>query len=569
MHTSFIKILFILGLTPLQTIAQVNIKNAHKAVLNIFSYDKNGTLLKSGTAFFIDKDSNVATSFDILKGAYKAEIIDSKGKKYNILRVLGANSTTNLVKISTDAPKNNNYFSISTDKLITNSKTKLIRYSSNRINELSDVTITRVEDFNEYNYYETDAENNDKNLTCPLLDKQGQISAILQFNVNKAAFHACAIDAHFLNQLSINGTSSLDIDLNAINIPKALPSNIKEALTYLYMYPTNDSVNYKISLDDFILKYPNISDGYIKRAAYYASQKMYEACENDFKAAILKASNDSIGISLDYTHFSISNLIYQTILASNDTSVVYKDWTLTRAESEVQKAYNINHNTLYLLQQAKIAYSQDNFDKAYHLAYKVCEDKNFATPENYFFTAKCLESFTNDSTSVLSLLDSCISAIPQPVSVNNASYYLERAQRLIHSKLYRKAIFDYYEYEKIIGPANLTADFYYIRQQLEMNASMYQQALDDIRTAISISNKALFYRIEEAFILMRVGEFDDAINAAQAILINEKNNVDCLKILGISYGALGNKTKAIKYLQKAQSLGDNSVNPIIEQYEDQ
>ena len=69
-----------------------------------------------------------------------------------------------------------------------------------------------------------------------------------------------------------------------------------------------------------------------------------------------------------------------------------------------------------------------------------------------------LKKPVSDSMQVITLLDSCITHLPQPVNARYAQYYLERSRRLIQAAL-RKAVFDYNEYEKIIGPRNLNANF--------------------------------------------------------------------------------------------------------------
>ena len=96
---------------------------------------------------------------------------------------------------------------------------------------------------------------------------------------------------------------------------------------------------------------------------------------------------------------------------------------------------------------------------------------------------------------------------------------------------------------------------------------MYQQALDDIRTAIATSKEPIPFRIEEAALLLSVGEFKQAIEAAQKLLHDLPENPDCYKIIGVAYGEQGNKTEAIKNLQKAKNLGDTSVETFIKKYQ--
>lgn len=566
MRQSFLIGLFLLATTTTNSInAQVNSKNAHKAVLNIFTYDENKNLLKSGSAFYIDNESNAITSFDILKGAFSAELIDYQGKVVHVQRILGANSTTNLVKFSTDAPKTDQYFKIIDSPLNLNAQTQLIQYSKKGNKTRNFVNITKVEAFNDYKYYHTSASNNPVYVNCPLIDDNGLLVAVVQQNLNNDLKTSCAIDARFINLLTMNETSSLDTDLKSINIPKGLPNSFNEALTYIYMYPMSDTVNYHIALDDFVIKFPNAADGYINRANYYASLKMFKECEQDFKLAIDKAQNDTLGMSLDYVHYCIGDLINRTITNQKDTTSIYNNWDYTRAAKELQEAYSLNKSSLYLLSLAKVYYTQGVYDKAYESIKEVCADKKFANAENFFFMAILSEKLNLDITHSIDCLNKCIESLPRPVNTKDAAYYLERAQRFIVANRYREAALDYNEYEKIITPNNLNAEFYYIKQEVEMNARMYQQALDDIRTAIVKSNNSIKYRIEEAYILMRVGEFKNAIQVAETILKDDNENLSCLKILGIAYKALGKQEQALQYLNKAKTLGDLSVESIMKQ----
>ena len=118
----------------------------------------------------------------------------------------------------------------------------------------------------------------------------------------------------------------------------------------------------------------------------------------------------------------------------------------------------------------------------------------------------------------------------------------------------------------MIGPRNLTDRFYDLRSQAEEKAHMYQQALDDLHTAIAIAEQPLPYQIDEAALLLNVGEYQRAIDAAQKVLTQWVDNADCYKIIGVAHGELKHKAEALKYLQRAKDLGDKSVDNFIEKY---
>lgn len=548
--------------------AQVGLKDAAKAMLKIHAFDAKGKLVNSGTAFFVDANGTAVTSYQTLQDANRAIVTDFKGKQYEVVRILGANATTDLVKFTTSTEKKNEYFDIATSSAKQGALLSLVQYSTNKKAVPTTTTVKSVEPYNDYSYYQIDAANDSTFFTCPLLDEEGKLFAIVQPNVGKNATTACAIDARFAQDLKITAASALSSDLRTLKIAKALPTDKSEALSYLYMLPSTDSTACLTAYNDFIAAYPNVSDGYAGRAALQADWKHYAEAEADYNKALELAEGnaDTGDMKADAIHYSLSNLIYRSILTKGDTIPVYPGWTMTRAESEADKAYSLKPEPLYLSQKGYCQYAQRNYMGAYQSFEKVSQDKNFATSEIYFSAARSLERAGGDSAQVLALLDSCIAKVPQPATSKYAQYYLERSQRYLRLQRYRDAVFDYNEYEKLIGPKNLNDTFYYLRAQAELEGRMYQQALDDIRTAIATSSQPILYRVEEALILLRAGEFESAITAAQNVLKDLPENPDCYKIIGIAYGELGNKTKAQTNLNKAKELGDDTVDTFIQKY---
>ncbi|MBQ5881061.1 MAG: serine protease, partial [Bacteroidaceae bacterium] len=120
---------------------------------------------------------------------------------------------------------------------------------------------------------------------------------------------------------------------------------------------------------------------------------------------------------------------------------------------------------------------------------------------------------------------------------------------------------------RAIGADKMGDRFFYLRELAELEARMYQQALDDIRSAITLNPSEMLYRIEEALILLRAGLFDEAIKAAQNTLTLLPENPDCYKIIGIAHGELGHKAQAVQALSKAIELGDETAQPFLQKYQ--
>lgn len=566
MKKIFLSAALIAAATQLSAATMVSPQNAYKAVLNIFAYDADGKLLRSGNAFFVEAPGVAVTSYTMLEGATRAEVIDAKGKKYAIHRILGANAATDLIKFSVADCKNTDYFTITSTAADTTTPLQMVRYSSDKKKALQAAAIVSDEAYNTYRYYQTNIGNEQTNLTCPLMDESGKLVAVVQRNVAPKATGACAIDARFINELKIDATAAFNSELRQLAIPKALPQDAKEAMAYIYMIPANDSVASYTAYNDYVNAFPQMADGYAGRATLNARYSRYEACENDFNRALEIAATDTTGLKADAIHYNWSTLIYQLAANRNDSTTFYKDWNLQKAEAEADKAYALQPYPIYLMQKGHCQLAQNNYEGAYQSYLKACEDKQFASPETYYAAALALEKTGKDTAQVITLLDQSIALLPQPAEAKFAQYYWERAARLIQAGRYREAVFDYNEYEKAIGPNNLNATFYYIRQQAEMQARMYQQALDDIHTAIATAEDPLPYLLEECLILLRVGEYTKAAEQAELLLVRQPDNADAHKIAGIAYGELGNIAKAHKHLSEAQQLGDTSVNALIQKY---
>ena len=239
---------------------------------------------------------------------------------------------------------------------------------------------------------------------------------------------------------------------------------------------------------------------------------------------------------------------------------------MAKAIEEVDKAYALNPAPLYLMQRARYRFANKEYQESYDDFMQV-NSSELASAETFYSAAMALEMTGTDSLRVLTLLDSAINRLPEPYTQTAAQYFLERATRRIRAARFREAVFDYNEYEQIIGPKNLNDNFYYLREQAELQGRMYQQALDDIQTAIGLNPNEVIYRVEEALIYVEVGMYEEAIAAARKALEKMPENADALKLIGIALGEQGKKTEALEYLNKAKAQGDTSVDVFLKKYE--
>ena len=73
---------------------------------------------------------------------------------------------------------------------------------------------------------------------------------------------------------------------------------------------------------------------------------------------------------------------------------------------------------------------------------------------------------------------------------------------------------DYNIYAYIMRP-QLGAAFYYMREQCEVKAKLWQQAIVDINTAIELDKQQALYYAEKANLLLRVNMAEQAVDIAR------------------------------------------------------
>ncbi|MBO7272970.1 MAG: tetratricopeptide repeat protein, partial [Bacteroidaceae bacterium] len=113
---------------------------------------------------------------------------------------------------------------------------------------------------------------------------------------------------------------------------------------------------------------------------------------------------------------------------------------------------------------------------------------------------------------------------------------------------------DMNSYEEIVG-GMLTADFYYMREQAELNCKMYQQALNDIETAIDLAPGNVLYYLEKGMLCYRVKFTEEGIRTMQKACEIAPKAADAYYLLGRLYMQQGDKEKAKPALESAVELG--------------
>jgi tetratricopeptide (TPR) repeat protein len=263
----------------------------------------------------------------------------------------------------------------------------------------------------------------------------------------------------------------------------------------------------------------------------------------------------------DEIHYAFSRLMMQKLVYMADE--VYEPWTLNRCYDEAVEAYRISPLPTYRQQQAVVRYAQQQYDEAYTI-YESLFDSGLRSPELFYSASICKEQL-KDTTAQLALLDSCVALFSRPYLKEAAPYLMGRAQVLVGMGRYRAAVNDYNEYETIMK-AQVNSNFYYLKFQAEVAGRLFQQALDDIETAITMTPQSDLYYAEKASLQVRLGLYDEAIPTATTCIELAPDHSDGYLFLGLAQCLKGEKAEGVKNLKKAGELGDPQADGLIEKY---
>ena len=534
------KILLYLLLLPLTLVAA---KKPHQAVVNLISYKADGSILASGYGFLLSAEGKTVVPYTLLNGAHRAEVIDAKGKSYPVSRIVGASSTYDLAVVTLEAKKPKfDFFAVATDSASVGEPLHLYTYTTSKKAQPTQVETKTVTPYAGLYYYETTAPNALLNFGCPLLNASGEVVGIVQRNVADSATTSCAIDARFADRLRVTAASAFNSDYRKIYIPKQLPADEAGAQSYVLMLDPADSLLTLTAYQDFNKAYPKNPEGYVNLATFYMLYERYDEAKSYMDRAF------EVGEKRDEMHYAFSKLLYTYVHSAGQP---YADWDVKKAADEAAKAYALNPLPLYLQHQAMCNYLAGDFAQAL-TQFEAVGATDFATAETFYRASKCIEAMGGDTLRRLALLDSTIVRLPKPVSPRSAGYVMERANLYYELGEYRKAVADYNVYERIVGANNLTERFYALRSQVELEARMYQQALDDMLFAIRRNPSHYYYQQECARIYLVVGQYENAVTYAQKSLDLNPDNPEAHRLLALALQKLGREAEAQEHLRLAE-----------------
>lgn len=537
-------------------------EKAKRAVFSVVTYDKGDKILNTGNGFFVGENGTALSDYSLFKGAQKAIIITSEGKEMPVNFIIGANEMYDIIKFNVNTDKKVPILTIAPSVATKDEEVYLLPYSTKKD---AAVTTGKVKDVSPipggYFYYTVDLPYSDKYVSCPITNADGHVIGLIQKSASQEENSTYAISAPFAMSLSLNALSVNDAALRNIGIKKSLPEKEDQALVYLYMSSaTLQPEEYLELVNDFIIRFPENADGYLRRATLHVEQfkdeKHFVLADEDLKHALKVASKK------DDVYFNTARLIYNNQL--NKPGFQYKDWGYAKALEEIQKALAIDSLPLYIQQEGDIHFAMQNYAKAFD-SYQKVNQSNLASANTFYSAAKTKELMGGVPDDVIALLDSAIAQFTVPLSENASPYIFERAQMKALNNQHREAIDDYNLYYGAVK-GNVNDLFYYYRGQSSYQAKMFKQALEDIEKALELNPKDATYLAEQGAIYLRIARYDKAIKSLEEAIAIDPEFASCYRLIGFCQLQLGNKTEACKNFSKAKELGDEVVKSLIEQH---
>ena len=543
------------------------LKQVKKAVYTLQTYDAEGNVLSTGNGFFAN-DGDFITSYALLPNCAKAVVVDHKGKTHEVVKVLGANETYDIVRLQTAPIKK--LVNTPIDTTSTMEHTSLFLPAIGKEKKVYDKWIpvlSTEQAAGNYHYFTLHHAGSPALSHRPLLDATGNVVAIVQPSVETDTV-LYALDIRYALDLAVKALSVNDRSYRALPLRKALPADIDQALVSLFLVSDQDDAALRSEvIDEFISSFPESHEGYLSRAAHHIALKSdsaYALAEADHTMALERAADKA-----DEVHFQIAK---QMLLVALDTLQQYKDWNYERVLAEIDKARAINPLPIYTQQQGDIYITMKDYTSAYE-KYMEVNRSDIGSPDTWLRTAYIIEQRAGegDVELAIALLDSAVSKAQltihnsQLTIQKSAPYVLERALLKARHGLHRPAVADYNLYEELVGTIN-TDRFYYLREQSEAAGRMFQQALDDIDRAIALAPRQPVYLLEKASLNVRVARYAEALPVLEVLINAFPNDVDCNRLLGFCHIQLGNNSMGCSYLEKAAAMGDTSAKSLLDKY---
>ena len=539
-------------------------EKAKKAVFSVVTYDKENKIKGTGNGFYIDAQGIALSDYSLFEGAERAVIINADGKQLDVNRIMGANSMYDVVKFNTPIDKKQMTLNIAAQPAKVGETVYLLPYSTQKATTVQTGKVTAVDSIgNNSFYYTLEMKTGEKTISCPIMNANGEVLGLIQKNASEESTESYAIGAGYGSALTISALSMNDGALNKIGIKKALPDTEDQALVFLYMSSEQlDKDSYFTLLNDFLAQYPNSTEGYIRLANYYLASgdaSQYALADENMKKAL------DVATQKDEAHYQVAKAIYSYMISLQEGQEAYKEWSYDKALELIRKAIQLSAQPVHIQLEGDILFAQGNYAEAFE-AYNKVNQSSFASAASFYSASKAKQlTEGSDMNEVLALMDGAIEKLNKPYFSDAAPYFYERAELRAQAGKFREAVMDYNTFFDAVG-GDVTALFYYQREQAEMQCRMYQQALNDINKAVEMAPEDVDFLVEKGSVHLRVNQLDEAIATFQKAISMNDQYAAAYRMLGYCQAMQKKNKEACANFAKAKELGDTVVDQLIEKY---
>ena len=557
----------LLCLTALISYAQPKFASkVSKGIVSLNTYDRQGNLMHQGTAFFVGTNGEAVADYRLFKNAYQASIVDASGKQIDVDCILGADDTYSMVRFHVNTKGNATIPSVTSFQPMNSTVFVLGRKSGGVLSDVQATVADTAMIQGKYVYYGLDKTVDETLIGAPVFNESGTLVGMLHPQIGDKNY---VLDIRFRNELKIQPfpTSSASVALGNIFIPKALPDTQEEALVYLYTKSRSASnEEYMDMVNRFVAAYPKNAEGYLRRATPLIDLTRFDEADSDLQQYLSLVDDKAIG------NYNVASLIFDKLRLQPEPA--YEKWNEDVAIQYVDKALSFNaskpeeeqklEKTRYRILKGQLLMNKPDYDGALAV-YEELNRESGGVPTYLYAISLAREGRGDSIEAVMEPIDSAIAKFGNPLPSEASNYVIRRGQLYANAGKYREAVQDYNQYAYLMNN-QVSPIFYYERSQIEVNARMYQPALDDIDKAIELAPREPLYHMERAALAVRVSMFDECIESCQTALRLNPDIIDAYRILGYAQLQKGDKTSARQNLQKAIDMGDETARMLMNTY---
>ena len=535
-----------------------------KGIISLNTYDRQGNLLRQGTAVYVGANGEAIADYRLFKNAYQASVIDADGKQVNVDYILGADDTYSIVRFHVNTKGNVVIPSVTASQPTKSTVFVLGRTEGGKMESVEATVADTAMIQGKYVYYGLNKPVNDALIGAPVFNQSGDLVGVLHPQMGEKNY---VLDIRFRDELKMAAfpTNSAAVALGNIFISKALPPSQEEALVYLYTKSRSTSNEEYIDMvNRFIATYPKNAEGYLRRATPLIDMTRFDEADRDMQQYLALVDDKAVG------NYNVASLIFDKLRLQPEPA--YEKWNEDAAIQYVDKALSLNasksdaekqklEKTKYRILKGQLLLNKPDYDAALAL-YEELNSESGGAPTYLYAISIAREGRGDSIEAVMEPIDSAIAKFGTTLPAEAANFVIRHGQLNANAGKYREAVQDYNQYAYLMQN-QVSPVFYYERSQIEVNARMYQPALDDINKTIELAPRESLYYMAKAALAVRVSMFDECIEACQTALRLNPTIIDAYRILGYAQFQKGDKASARTNLDKAVEMGDETAKKLI------